>query len=229
MRIECKEFPALYACMKEEKWEILYDHDDGIIVRNPQTEISYAYASSEACAKKLFKIVSAYNDDVVICGDDLQKELCNENQYEGGEPFYYASYMKTIPQIDDTTSISYRILDKTFINQVIQHYSYKECANEVYISQCIKEGMIGAFKDDQLVGFAGIHDSGSMGLLEVFPSYQKHGIGSSLVKRMIVKQLEQNQIPFSEIFEHNQTSIRLVKKVGMELSGNTAIWCCKIL
>lgn len=228
MMIARTEFPALYSCLKEKYREIIYDTEDGIMVRNPQTEISYAYASTKPCAEKLFAYAMKQAGDFVIYGAYLREALKQQNQFEGGEPFYYATYMKTIPQIVEDQSISYRILDKSHINQVIQHYSYKECANEVYISQCIGMGMIGAFVEDKLVGFIGNHDSGSIGLLEVLPEYRKHGIGSSLLKRMIVKQVKEGRIPFSEIFEHNHTSMKLVKRVGMELSGNTAIWCCKL-
>lgn len=227
--ISIEEFPALHQCLKEKNREILYDQEDGILVLNAESDLLYAYAISQAAASMIFKIAQEYEADLIIYGEVLKEALQQQTQYEGGEPFYYAVYMKTIPQIIEMEGISYKKLDKSHLYWVIHHYSFKECANETYISQRIKEGMLGAFIDEELVGFVGIHDSGSIGMLEVLPEFRKHGIGLNLVNRMIKRRLAQGKIPFAELFEHNQTSMKLVRKAEMQLSGNTAIWCAKNL
>lgn len=227
--ISIEEFPALHQCLKEENREILYDQEDGVLVLNTESDLLYAYATSQAAASIIFKIAQEYEADLIIYGEVLKEALQQQTQYEGGEPFYYAVYMKTIPQTIEMEGISYKKLDQTHLSWVIHHYSFKECANEMYISQRIKEGMLGAFIEEELVGFVGTHDSGSIGMLEVLPEFRKHGIGLNLVNRMIKQRLAQGKIPFAELFEHNQISMKLVRKAEMQLSGNTAIWCTKNL
>lgn len=41
--------------------------------------------------------------------------------------------------------------------------------------------MLGAYLHEELVGFIGVHDTGSMGMLEVLPQVRRHGIGFTLV------------------------------------------------
>lgn len=227
--ITMEEFPALHQCLKEKNREILYDQEDGVLALNPESDLLYAYATSQAAASRMFKIAQEYEADLIIYGEVPKETLQQQTQYEGGEPFYYATYMKTIPQMMEMKGISYKELDQTHLSWVIHHYSFKECANETYISQRIQEGMLGAFVDEELVGFVGTHDSGSIGMLEVLPEFRKRGIGLNLVNRMIIRRLDQGKIPFSEIFEHNQISMKLVRKADMQLSGNTALWCTKNL
>ena len=60
---------------------------------------------------------------------------------------------------------------------VCEHYSKSDIGGLEHIRQAIGAGMLGAFVDGTLAGFAGFHGEGSIGLLEVLPAYRRRGLG----------------------------------------------------
>ena len=65
---------------------------------------------------------------------------------------------------------------------VCEHYSKSDIGGLEHIRQAIGAGMLGAFVDGTLAGFAGFHGEGSIGLLEVLPAYRRRGLGEALLR-----------------------------------------------
>lgn len=84
--------------------------------------------------------------------------------------------------------------------------------------------MWGLFDNGTLAGFIGMHDEGSMGLLEILPEYRRRGYGYLLEGCLIRLHLECGWVPFCHVVEGNDASMRLQEKLGMTFSELPAIW-----
>lgn len=114
-------------------------------------------------------------------------------------------------------------LDLGDLPVVEEHYHLVE--NPVELAERITAGsMFGACVEDQLAGFIGVHTEGAMGMLTVLEAYRGRGIGSALLTYLIRQELRRGHIPYSQMFQENQTAMALQKKVGMELQPETVWW-----
>lgn len=75
-----------------------------------------------------------------------------------------------------------------------------------------------------LAGFAGTHEEGSMGMLEVFEPYRRRGIAAALEKYLINRTLEKGFTPYCQVFTDNAASIRLQEKLGLKLCRKEIYW-----
>lgn len=119
-------------------------------------------------------------------------------------------------------SLIIRPLDFEQKQIIFEHYDM--LPEEVIEERLEKKKIYGGFLKEELVGFIGLHQEESMGMLEVFPEYRRRGYGEELERFMIKKQLSDGAIPYCQIDEHNKKSIQLQEKIGMELS-DTLSYC----
>ena len=113
-------------------------------------------------------------------------------------------------------------LDMTHFDYVLEHY---DMAGKEYMEERISAGtMYGAFDADRLIGFVGLHEEGSMGMLFVEEAYRRQGIGASLESFLINVQLSSGFTPYCQIMEGNQESVALQEKLGLYLAEETLWW-----
>ncbi len=93
----------------------------------------------------------------------------------------------------------------------------------------IREGvMYGAFVENAPVGFAGMHNEGSLGLLYVEEAYRRQGIAVSLEAYIINRTLEKGWTPYGQVIVGNEESFALQEKLGLYRSDRTVWWLEKI-
>lgn len=98
-----------------------------------------------------------------------------------------------------------------------------------YIKDRIEKGwMFGAFIEEKLAGFAGMHTEGSLGMLEVLPEYRGRHIGKALETYMINLSLERGMIPYGQVAEDNEVSRKLQEALGLCFSKTMVYWMEKI-
>jgi len=78
--------------------------------------------------------------------------------------------------------------------------------------------------DGKMIGFVGSQLEGSIGLLEVFPEFRRLGYGTELEKHMISLMMDKGYVPFGQIESHNEKSLALQKKLGLEISEDKLYW-----
>jgi tRNA (guanine37-N1)-methyltransferase len=94
-----------------------------------------------------------------------------------------------------------------------------------YIRDRIEKGcMFTALVHGELAGFAGRHEEGSLGLLEVLPQYRRQHIGRALSTYIINWSLDQGHIPYSQAEEHNSASIALQEQLGICRAKGQLYW-----
>ncbi|NLF80131.1 MAG: GNAT family N-acetyltransferase, partial [Clostridia bacterium] len=85
-------------------------------------------------------------------------------------------------------------------------------------------GMLGAFYHGRPAGFVGVHDEGSMGMLEILPAFRRLGIGSALGAHMVKRELLRGHIPYDQYFSGNTASRQMQEKLGFNFSEQPTIW-----
>ncbi len=105
--------------------------------------------------------------------------------------------------------------------------NYKLCS-ESYIRRRLEAGaVLGAFDEETLIGFIGMHAEGSMGMLFVKDAYRGRGVASALESYLINQQISRGEIPYCQISEGNTVSISLQERLGLYLSDGNIWWLHK--
>ncbi len=109
------------------------------------------------------------------------------------------------------------------LEEVATHYHMTD--DRMYLEERLRSGNIyGAFIDGKLAGFAGIHQEGSIGMLEVFEEYRRQGIGRGLEAFLINLHLSMGYTPYGMVEEGNEVSLRLQNDLGLCISKECLYW-----
>ena len=119
--------------------------------------------------------------------------------------------------------VELRILDESHTDLMFEHYHM--APGRDYVAERLAAGaMTGAFLDGVLAGFIGIHEEGSIGMLEVLPAYRRRGLGYALEAGAIRRALKEGASPYCQVIEGNTASMELQKKLGLEFSDGFVYW-----
>ncbi|MBR0426054.1 MAG: GNAT family N-acetyltransferase [Clostridia bacterium] len=103
------------------------------------------------------------------------------------------------------------------LDAVLAHYD--NVNDPAYIVGRIEAGeLFAGYYDGELCGFIGFHDDGSMGMLEVFEPFRRLHIGYALEQNLINIALSRGWVPYCHIFEGNEPSLNLQKKLGLSVT-----------
>ena len=93
-----------------------------------------------------------------------------------------------------------------------------------YIRDRIEHGALyGVFEGNELAGFAGFHDDGSMGMLEVLPPFRRRGYAAQLESHLIAAALKEGRRPYCHVVDGNEASLHLQRKMGLTCTRLPAI------
>ncbi len=135
---------------------------------------------------------------------------------------YYPSEM--ISERKEIPGIRFRQLTMADSGFVRSYYDSPAANQPGVIEKCISDGMIGAEDEHGLCGFIGQHREGTIGFLFVLPSHRRRGIAQELEQEMIRHQLKLKRFPYAHVLEHNEVSLELQKKIGMEIYPELYYW-----
>lgn len=135
---------------------------------------------------------------------------------------YQAAYLRTQPPSPSDCGLAIRQLEVGDLPQVAAHYQLE---GEDYLRSLLEQGqLLGGFYEGAMVGFAGCHTEGSMGLLEIFPPYRRRGFAAALEGYLIGLELSRSHVPFGQVLTDNAPSLALQRSLGMTLSSGTLCW-----
>lgn len=135
---------------------------------------------------------------------------------------YQAAYLRTQPPSPSDCGLVIRQLGVGDLPQVAAHYQLE---GEDYLRSLLEQGqLLGGFYEGAMVGFAGCHTEGSMGLLEIFPPYRRRGFAAALEGYLIGLELSRSHVPFGQVLTDNAPSLALQRSLGMTLSSGTLCW-----
>ncbi len=196
---------------------------DGALVYLPAPNIYFHSAYTPECADRLFARMDEPYEFVAT-----HQRFAAERLLAGREAFLEgfccnAAYVRPEPPVVGN-SCEIRTLGADALDFVSAHYHLVDDP-EYLRSILLRNQMLGAFVDGQPAGFIGIHEEGTMGLLEVLPEYRRRGIARALENAMIAKLLAQGAVPFGQVYEGNEPSLRLQQSLGLQCSAFEICWC----
>lgn len=205
--------------LKRGTAEVLYAGTDGVILFETQSEACMiALDDLEKCKQ----IVNFSNYHTFVVHNPNVAGYIKEN-YTFAHTFNVnqASYQKNVlfeGNFENVAQLTKKDADVIFKN-------YKSVDDLEYITQLLNKKLLwGVYENNVLAGFMGVHPEGSMGLLEVLPQFKRKGYGYQLETFLINYFLKKGQMPFCQVVEGNEASLKLQQKIGMEISPETTTW-----
>lgn len=133
--------------------------------------------------------------------------------YPGGEA----------PVLPVREGLSIRPLTLEDLDFVLENY-HNPGAFEAHIRERIGEGMLGGMVDGQLAGFAGVHQEGTVGMLEVLPQFRRRGLAEALEAAVIAQQLRRGRLPYCHVRHGNTASEKLQRKLGLVFDHSRTLY-----
>ena len=165
-------------------------------------------------------------DDLLIAAHEefylpLLKERFNLHFFLGG-PSYQAAYLSDAPCPAPNSTLIIRQLTVDDLPQVTANYKQE---GEDYLRSLLERGQLfGGFQERTMIGFVGRHEEGSIGLLEILPSYRRRGFATELERYMINQELALEHVPFGQVLTDNAPSLALQRSLGMTFSKEPLYW-----
>lgn len=118
-----------------------------------------------------------------------------------------------------------RLLDETSQDFVIEHY---EIGDGSYVRSRIRnKAVYGAFYGKEIVGFAGQHEEGSLGMLFVLPEYRSRRVAAALETYMINLSVERGEVPYGHVIIGNTASEKMQENLGLCKAKGKVYWMSK--
>lgn len=200
--------------------EILFEQGEDVLIYDRKSSVCMLNAADREAAEKLAALAPAetkqFVTSVQTVKDYLEEQgfsLCFET---GCAQFVYTQRVPLSVQHKDIRKLT--SADTDYVCRHCEHDS------EEYVRERIKSGALyGAFVEEKLVGFIGIHSEGGMGMLYVDEACRRQGIAASLEAWLVNHTLERGQIPYGQVELENKNSIKLQEKLGFYRAGKL-IW-----
>ncbi len=198
--------------------EIIYE--DGLNLILEGQGLHELTAESEDAAKKMLAVYGRGIEECIVNKEFLKEILEQEYDMKAYGSFYQACY--TLKEAMPVKYKDIRRLDMNALDYVATHYVRE---SREYLADRIHAGfMYGAYVENQLVGFVGIHNDGSCGMLYVDEAYRGRSIGASL-EAFIINTVKYNgHVPFGHVNAENAASLQMQEKLGLYMSESPVWW-----
>lgn len=206
----------------DERGILINDKKSGVYMLSAKSAESGKAILNGLSEKEKLQMGSVVVHDVSLFTDAADADA---NGFALGQGCFQAVYTRgvTLPVRKD---VKIEQLDATYADIVCEHYHLIQ--DKEFIIEKLNSGvMYGVFINDQLAGFAGQHEEGSMGMLEIFPEFRRNGLAVALEAFTINRVLSEGRIPYCQIFDDNEASLRLQEKFGLRISKEKLWWMAK--
>ena len=200
--------------------EILYQKGGNILIYNEKSRTCMMMAESPEDAMKLLDLVPAENHMFLTNQEFVNELICQRFSCKVQMECYQSLYTKKEHLPVKHKDI--RLLTMKDLPYVTRHY---HLSDEAYLKDRIQsKALYGAYVEEQLVGFMGMHDDGSLGLLYVEEAYRRHHIGESLANFCTNLLVERGMVPYGHTVTDNAASLKLQEKMGYYIAEKKVYW-----
>lgn len=119
-----------------------------------------------------------------------------------------------------------RLLDETSQEFVVEHYETGDSGAYVR-SRIHNKAVYGAFYGEKIVGFAGQHEEGSLGMLFVLPQYRSRHVAAALETYMVNLSVERGEVPYGHVITGNTASEKMQESLGLCKAKGKVYWMSK--
>ncbi len=211
--------------------EILYsDAVSTVLLHNRRCKTCMAIAADEAAGITIAEKLPE-DTELVMVSDFCLKELLVQRRFKAYGPYVQMLYTRR-----EVLPVRYRDI-RPLTPDHLPYVCGRYCddaggpgVDSEYIRARIQAGaMYGAFAEERIVGFAGIHSEGSLGMLFVEEPFRRQGIAAALEACAVNRMLEKGWTPYGQISAENAASIKLQEKLGFYRAEKTFWWLEKTL
>ena len=200
--------------------EVLYERGMDIVLFEPDSELYMVCAETKESAEYLTDKYLMSAGLVLTTSDVVLQALEEKRNMHICHKVW--QYVYTLKEPLPVKHKDIRRLTMEHFAYVTEHYTMDD---EEYVRNRIENGqMFGAFVEDRLVGFVGIHAEGSCGLLFVEESCRGMGIGQSLENYIINYVKSLGFTPYGHVKEGNAASTKLQEKNGLYMAEEPLFW-----
>jgi GNAT superfamily N-acetyltransferase len=215
-------------CLRRKSADIIFASTSGVLIYDRQSKAHMMSATNMETAEVIIEQIPKDVNMLVGHQEMYYDLLMKKLHFEDKMVCFNAVYMKDIPIKIPKCLAEISMLTEEYIDDVMKNYSKADVLHKAYIENRIKNNvMYGAFIDGKICGFIGIHEEGSIGMLEVLKAYRGMGIAKVLQAVATNDALKQGRYPYGQIVKGNVPSINLQKKLGFEISEGKAYWLFK--
>ncbi len=210
--------------IRKRQAEILYAGENGVLLRDlPSGAWMISAADMDMGERLLSRIPRDCSDPLFAVHQPfLRDSICRRFQVDEVNACHQAVYTRKSP-LPEPEGFQICVPNETELDLIREAYGPLE--PEEYLLERIRLGKMLAIREQgNLAAFAGIHAEGSMGMLHVRKAYRRKGMAAALEIRLINMFLEKGDVPFCQIFEGNQASLALQKKLGLRLASGRVYW-----
>ena len=204
--------------------EIVYEKGEDILVREPYRHIYMMTAKDETSAAYMIDKYMKDCEECVVTQEFVGRLI--EEKLGFAKGLTCEQYMYTDKENLPVTHKDIRPLTLEHLDYVCANYLLgDEAYTRAYVKDRIIQGdMFGAFLEDRLVGFAGLHVEGGCGLLFVEEGCRGMKIGSSLEAFVINHVKNQGMIPYGQVEVGNVASTRLQEGFKLYKADSYVYW-----
>lgn len=142
-----------------------------------------------------------------------------------GQRCWQLVYLDGAPLPLPQSGLRVRQLGLDHLAQISAHYPM---GGPDYLTFLLTRGeLYGAFQGGELWGFIGRHAEGTIGLLEVLPQYRRRGAAALLESFMANLELSRGHIPYGQVFDGNEPSLALQRRLGFQCSKSQLWWATR--
>ncbi len=193
---------------------VCYEAEDGVVLKRRRI----VYAAGTIADSSLFSDTFV----ALVCESSVRDHLLETGVFRECVECLQAVYTgEAIPLVRDDVTV--RQLDISDMPFILENYHHPG-ANEKHIRERLDEYMVGAFVDGKCAGFAGIHEEGAIGLLEVLPNYRRRGIAEFVETHVINWCIQNSRLPYCHVMPGNTASIALQKKLKLTFDTKPLYW-----
>lgn len=202
------------------KGEILYSEGENLLIYDRNAKLAMMTVTDSEIGEKLLGLVPDSVEYFVASQEFMCQSIMERFEFGVQHECKISCYTKK-----EALPVKYKdiqVLDLSHLNYVKAHYKDE---NEEYIADhLLRKAIYGAYAEDKLVGFVGIHADGSGGFLYVEEAHRGKGIGESLEAYCVNRQREWGFTPYAYIIADNRESMDLQERMGMYLSKDSVWW-----
>lgn len=210
--------------LRRGRGELIYAGEDGVIIRDRKAKTYMLAALDEGKAEHIISCIPREKGVwMFIVHQECMLQPMEERYHVMEQtPFRQTVYTNRVP-LPVSKEITFQVLGGDYLEVIMKHYHM--APSEEYIRERLISGnLFGAFCENKLTGFAGIHAEGSLGMLEVLKAHRKKGIGIALEAYLINRHLSLGYTPYGNVVPDNDASIHLQEKIGLRISKEIMYW-----
>jgi tRNA (guanine37-N1)-methyltransferase len=208
--------------VRRDEAKIIYQNLDGVLIHH---RTCGAYMMSARNAEASTHLISLMEKpEIMVVHQEFSKHQAQRKfSFTESMECFHAAYCKDSFPLLIPQTVTIKKMNGASIDLVMKHYTHID--DREYLEERLESGWFyGAFIDERLAGFVGVHGEGSIGMLLVLPEYRRKGIAHALLSFICNRFISQNMVPFAQIITTNTASLALFSKLGFSISQNPIWW-----